>query len=87
MKELNIYGTNYQGKILKTRIACRAIIIQDGKILISYEKNNNKLIDLLENSEYKNYFLGLAYYLESDWNSCISFISENAPSLCMARNL
>lgn len=44
MKELNIYGTNYKGKILKTRIACRAIIIQDGKILISYEKNNNKLM-------------------------------------------
>lgn len=44
MKELNIYGTNYQGEISKKRIACRAIIIQDGKILISYEKNNNLLM-------------------------------------------
>ncbi len=37
MKTINIIGDNYFGQWTNTRTACRAIIIQDGKLLLSYE--------------------------------------------------
>ena len=33
-----IYGDNYSGKYVRTRTACRAIITDNGKILLSYAK-------------------------------------------------
>lgn len=36
---IEIIGNNYTGKYERERIACRAIIINDNQILLSYEKN------------------------------------------------
>ena len=44
MKQINIYGDNYNAKISKVREACIAFIVNDGKILISYENKNNQLM-------------------------------------------
>ena len=41
MKTIDIVGQNYFGSYQKTRTACRAIIIKDDMILLSYEKNND----------------------------------------------
>ena len=38
MKTIDIIGENYFGKWEKTRTACRAIVIKDNKLLLSYEK-------------------------------------------------
>ncbi len=40
-KIIDIIGENYYGKYSKTRIACRAVIIQDNKVLISYLQRND----------------------------------------------
>ena len=37
MKTLEIVGANYFGKWTEQRTACRAIVIRDGRILLSYE--------------------------------------------------
>ncbi len=37
MKVIEITGENYFGKWDKTRVACRGIVINDAKILLSYE--------------------------------------------------
>ncbi len=37
MKIINITGDNYSGQWDKTRLACRAVIIKEGKMLLSYE--------------------------------------------------
>lgn len=37
MKTIDIYGDNRFEKQTKTRVACRGIVISDGKILMSYE--------------------------------------------------
>ena len=37
MKTIDIVGKNYFGHWKKERTACRAIIIRDGKILVTYE--------------------------------------------------
>ena len=42
MKKVDIFGENYFGKWDKTRTACRAIIIKDNKLLLSYETNTNQ---------------------------------------------
>lgn len=34
---IEIHGENYAGYYLKTRSACRGIVVEDGKILLSYE--------------------------------------------------
>lgn len=44
MKSINIYGDNYNAKTSKVREACRALIVNDGQILISYENKNNQLM-------------------------------------------
>ena len=44
MKQINIYGDNYNAKTSKVREACRAFIANDGKILISYENKNCQLM-------------------------------------------
>ena len=44
MKQINIYGDNYNAKISKVRETCIAFIVNDGKILISYEKNNQLML-------------------------------------------
>lgn len=38
----DIVGDNYLGTFTKSRATCRAIIIEDGKILLSYEKHNDQ---------------------------------------------
>ena len=38
-KVIDIYGDNYSGAIRRTREASRAIIVKDGSILLSHEKN------------------------------------------------
>ncbi len=42
MEKVDIFGENYFGKWDKTRTACRAIIIKDNKLLLSYETNTNQ---------------------------------------------
>ena len=42
MKRIDIVGQNYFGSWDKTRTACRAIIIQNDKILLSYENKTNQ---------------------------------------------
>ena len=37
MKTLEIVGTNYCGKWTEQRTACRAVVVLDGRILLSYE--------------------------------------------------
>lgn len=44
MKQINIFGDNYNAKKSKVREACRAFIVNDGKILISYENKNSQLM-------------------------------------------
>lgn len=44
MKQINIIGDNYNGEALKTRISCRAFIIEDDKILISFEAKSGQLM-------------------------------------------
>ncbi len=41
MKYKKIVGKNYVGDYTKTRIACRGIIVPDGKLLLSYEKERD----------------------------------------------
>lgn len=41
MKIIDIVGQNYFGSYQKMRTACRAIIIDNDMILLSYEKNND----------------------------------------------
>ena len=42
MKVIDIVGENYFGKWDKTRTACRAIIIKDNKMLLSYETKTDQ---------------------------------------------
>ena len=42
MKTIDIVGKNYFGKWNNIRTACRAIIIRDGEILLSYETKTNQ---------------------------------------------
>ncbi len=42
--ELNLYGQKYNEKPSIVRAACRAVIIKDGRILISYENKNGQLM-------------------------------------------
>ncbi len=44
MKQINIYGDNYNAKTSKVREDCRLFMVRDGKILISYENKNNQLM-------------------------------------------
>ena len=42
MKIITIIGNNYVGSYLHTRTACRALIIKDNEILLSYERNTDQ---------------------------------------------
>lgn len=42
MKILNIIGDNYFGNWTSSRTGCRAVILKDGKILMSYETKNDQ---------------------------------------------
>ena len=42
MKTINIVGDNYFGNWTKCRTGCRAVIIKDGQILMSYETKNDQ---------------------------------------------
>ena len=42
MKILEIVGDNYFGNWTKSRTGCRAVIIRDGKILMSYETKTDQ---------------------------------------------
>lgn len=41
MKSISIVGKNYVGHFDKVRVACRALILKDDKILLSVEKKND----------------------------------------------
>ena len=41
MKTADIIGKNYFGHFTNTRVACRGIVIEDDRILLSYEKEND----------------------------------------------
>ena len=69
VKTIDITGDNYFGKWTNTRAACRAVIIEDGKMLLSYETKTRQWMlpseCLLEIDEYyedckwvNRYFLG-----------------------------
>ena len=38
MKQLDIYGDNRYENYTKTRVGCRGIVTDNGKILVSFEK-------------------------------------------------
>lgn len=42
MKVLHIYGEGYDGQEAAPRIACRAVILKEGELLLSYETKNDK---------------------------------------------
>ena len=42
MKVIEIFGENNFGEWTKTRAACRAIIVKDGKLLLSYETKTDQ---------------------------------------------
>ena len=42
MKTIDIIGKNYFGHWTKTRTACRAIVVKDGSILLSYETKTDQ---------------------------------------------
>ena len=44
MKEAVIYGENRHANATHTRVACRGVIIRDGKILLVYEANLDKYL-------------------------------------------
>lgn len=44
MKIINVYCENYNENPTKVREACRAIIVKDNNILISYETNTDQLM-------------------------------------------
>lgn len=58
MKEISLISPDYQGHVDYTRHACRGIIVKDNKILLSYEKKNNKYVipggGVEENENYLN---------------------------------
>lgn len=66
MKRIEIVGQNYFGSWNKTRTACRAIIIQNDKILLSYESKTDQW--MLPG--------GGAEDNESDESCCIREVSE-----------
>lgn len=47
---------------------------------LTKQKSNLKNNMYWNSLELKNYFLGLAYYLEEDWNSCIFYMDEHLKS-------
>ncbi len=42
MQTVQIYGENRFAKYTKTRVACRGVVIDDGKILLTYEVNTDQ---------------------------------------------
>jgi len=44
MKSIEIKGDNYVGSYQRIRLACRAIVVKDDMILLSYEKNTNQFM-------------------------------------------
>ena len=44
MKKFQIINDDYEGHVDICRHACRGIVIKDGKILLSYESNEDKYI-------------------------------------------
>ena len=44
MKKLQLRNDDYLGYVKKLRHACRGIVVNDGKVLLGYEVNNNKYI-------------------------------------------
>ncbi len=44
MKTIEIFGENRHPEYTKVREGCRGIIIRDGKILLSYEKNEDQYL-------------------------------------------
>ena len=42
MKTIDIVGDNYFGSWTHTRTACRAIVVQDGRLLLSYETKTDQ---------------------------------------------
>lgn len=41
MERIEIIGSNYSGSFRNVRTACRAVVLEDEKILLSYEKEND----------------------------------------------
>lgn len=71
MKTIEITGKNYFGKWNKTRTACRCIIVEGSKILLSYETETNQWMipgGGLEDSE-------------SEKNCCIREVAEETGKL------
>ena len=44
MKKIQLVNEDYEGHVDVCRHACRGIVIKDGKILLSYESNEDKYI-------------------------------------------
>ena len=44
MKRVEIVGDDYEGQWDRLRIACRGIVIEDGKVLLSYEQTTGQWV-------------------------------------------
>ena len=44
MKTITLISDDYQGHVDYSRHACRGIVVKDNKILLSYEKKNDKYV-------------------------------------------
>lgn len=74
-----LYGTEAKSQVAFENSIIENLILGKTEFLTkqkSIAKNNL----LWDNIELKNYFLGLSYYLESDWSSCIVYMDEHLKS-------
>ncbi len=58
MRILNIYGKNYSGAYAHIRVACRGIVVENGRILLCYEPRDDQWMipggGLEENESYED---------------------------------
>ena len=83
MKTITLISDDYQGHVDCSRHACRGIVVKDNKILLSYEKKNDKYVipggGVEENESYinclKREIKEETWYLISS-NECFLVIKE-----------
>ena len=74
-----LYESESKSQVAFENSLIENLILGKTEFLLNQKSNKNKS-SLLDNLELKNYFLGLAYYLEGDWASCISYMNEHLKS-------
>ena len=75
----NLYEKNKTSQIAYENFIIENLFLGKTEFLTS-QKSNQKNNLHFNNLETKNYYLGLAYYLEENWKTCISFMDEHLKS-------